>query len=87
MKKITAVLSAMLLTGAVSGAAFAQAQDGAEWDQAHAQHVANPAGAMAQAIERWKLLTATDRFGFADYAGFLISPSRAISRSRIAGEM
>lgn len=66
--------ASLLVTLAFAPAAvLAQSQDGAEWDQAKAQHAANPTGAMAQAIERWKLLNATDRFGFGDYAGFLLA--------------
>lgn len=51
----------------------AKAQDGTEWDQARAAQQANPAGAMRQAVERWKLLNTTDQFSFDDYAGFLMS--------------
>lgn len=69
----TTFASLVLCLAFAPGTVLAQAQDGAEWDQARVQHAANPAGAMAQAIERWKLLTATDRFGFADYAGFLMA--------------
>ncbi len=51
----------------------APAQDGAEWDQARAQLRSAPAGNMVQAIERWKMLNASDRFSFNDYASFLLS--------------
>ncbi len=51
----------------------ALAQNGAEWDAARAQTRATQPGNMVQAIDRWKMLNASDRFGFADYAGFLLS--------------
>lgn len=51
----------------------ALAQDAADWDRARAAHAASPVSAMAQAVERWKLLTASDRFPFDDYASFLLS--------------
>jgi len=63
----------LLLATLVLAPGSAQAQDGTEWDQARAAHQANPAGAMRQAVERWKLLTASDRFPFGDYAGFLLT--------------
>jgi soluble lytic murein transglycosylase len=50
-----------------------QAQNGAEWDAARAQLRAGAPSNMVQAIERWKMLNASDRFGFADYTGFLLS--------------
>jgi soluble lytic murein transglycosylase len=49
------------------------AQDGAEWDQARAQLRTSQPGDMAQAIQRWKLLTRSDQSGFTEYASFLIS--------------
>lgn len=51
----------------------AQAQDGSEWDRAHAAHREIPASTLAQAIARWKLLSGSDRFLFSDYSGFLLS--------------
>lgn len=57
-------------------AALAQSgadRDGAEWDRARAALRAAPAGNMAQAIARWKLLSASERFTFADYSGFMLS--------------
>jgi len=47
--------------------------NGAEWDRARAELRANDAGIMAQAIARWKLLTASDRFSFGDYSSFLLA--------------
>ena len=47
--------------------------DGSEWDQAHAALQAAPSSAMALAIARWKQLTTSDGFTFADYSGFLVA--------------
>ncbi len=45
--------------------------DGSAWDRARAQLASQAHGPMAQAIERWKLLSAGGRYAFADYSGFL----------------
>ena len=47
--------------------------DGSAWDRARAQLVAGQQGPMAQAIQRWELLTSSNRFSFNDYAGFVLS--------------
>ncbi len=44
-----------------------------EWDRARAALVAQGPGQMTYAIDRWKLLTSSDRFSFADYSGFVTS--------------
>ncbi len=62
----------MLLFMAVMSAP-ARCQDGAEWDRARAQLYASPRGTMTQAVERWRLLTANDGYGFSDYAAFLVT--------------
>ena len=59
-----------MLTAIVT-ATPAHCQDGSEWDRARAQLIASQRGSMGYAIERWKLLTGSDRFAFGDYAGFL----------------
>jgi len=52
----------------------ALAQDGREWDEARARLNAGQRGEMFQAIERWKVLSASSgRLGFADYSGFILS--------------
>ncbi len=51
----------------------ARCQDGAEWDQARMRLMASQSGSMNQAIERWKLLSTTDGYGFSEYAGFLLT--------------
>lgn len=67
----------LLVTLAIApGCAWAQDrsdQDGADWDRARTALVGTPATTMAQAIARWKLLIASERFTFADYSGFMLS--------------
>lgn len=62
-----------VLAPGMAMSADAQAGDASAWDQARAQLVAEQAGPMAQAIERWKLLTSSNRFSFNDYAGFVLA--------------
>lgn len=79
--EITTVLrkllfGAALLPGlAASVACQASDADGgaSAWDAARAQLIAQSQGPMAQAISRWQMLTSSDRFGFNDYAGFILS--------------
>lgn len=51
----------------------AHSQDGSEWDRARAQLIASQRTGMGFAIARWKELTASDRFGFGDYTGFVMT--------------
>ncbi len=46
---------------------------GGEWDEARARLRQSDAGQMAQAIERWKVLSRTDSASFGEYAGFLLT--------------
>ena len=69
----TTIASLLLSLAFAPLPALAQAGDGAEWDQARAQLRAAQPGNMAQAIQRWKLLTSSDRFSFTDYASFMLS--------------
>lgn len=62
-------LAALLLAG-IMLPATAQAAD-SEWDRARAALIAQGPGQMTYAIDRWKLLTASDRFTFGDYSGFV----------------
>ena len=48
-----------------------EARADSEWDRARAALVAQAPGQMSYAIDRWKLLTSSDRFTFADYSGFV----------------
>lgn len=66
------------ITPALAVSVACHASDGADteagaWDRARAQLIAQGQGPMSQAIDRWKLLTSSNRFAFNDYAGFLIS--------------
>jgi soluble lytic murein transglycosylase len=69
------VLGALVPAVAISLAGHATdgEYDGSAWDRARAQLTSQAQGPMAQAIERWKLLTSTSGFGFADYAGFVVN--------------
>ncbi len=46
---------------------------GGEWDQARARLRMSGATAMAQTIERWKLLSKYDSSSFSEYSGFILS--------------
>jgi soluble lytic murein transglycosylase len=48
-------------------------EDGSEWDRARASLKALPPGNMHMAVSRWKLLSASDRFLFGDYANFMLT--------------
>ncbi|MCC6827989.1 MAG: lytic transglycosylase domain-containing protein [Novosphingobium sp.] len=61
----------LLATACLSTPALAQ--DGSEWDRARAQLITAGRGGIAQAIDRWKVLSTTDRFGFGDYATFILT--------------
>ena len=54
-------------------AASAQATDDNAWDRARAALRAQGPTNMAYTIDRWKTLSASNRFGFADYSGFVAS--------------
>lgn len=45
---------------------------GSEWDQARARLVQSQGG-VGQAIQRWQMLSSTDRLSFGDYAGFVMA--------------
>ncbi|MDP9057256.1 MAG: lytic transglycosylase domain-containing protein [Pseudomonadota bacterium] len=65
--------AALLLLTLVCLSAPAQCQDGSEWDRARAALIVSQPTAMAQAIGRWQILTASDGYGFSDYAGFVLA--------------
>ncbi|HEX4847602.1 MAG TPA: lytic transglycosylase domain-containing protein [Novosphingobium sp.] len=78
----TSMISALAMLALLPAPALAQ--DGAldsggkdeeavQWDQARTALRALPPGDMVQAVDRWKMLVASDRFGFGDYAGFLLA--------------
>jgi soluble lytic murein transglycosylase len=47
--------------------------DGSEWDRARAQLTATQPTGMAQAINRWRQLSASPNFSFSDYANFMLT--------------
>ena len=66
-------LAALSLAALVGLSAPAQCQDGAEWDRARTELIANQPAGMQQAIARWRELTTSDAYGFDAYAGFLLA--------------
>ncbi len=73
MSSMVRTTFALLLASVAMTPWAAQAQDGADWDRARAAQAAQPASPLAQAVARWKQLSASDRFPFNDYASFLLS--------------
>ncbi len=66
--------SLVLLLSMAFGSVPARCQDGAEWDRARQQLIAGQSTGMAQAIDRWKQLTASPGiYGFDTYANFLLA--------------
>ena len=74
----TTIISALVMLAFTPTLARAQddqvmGEDGRQWDQARTALQALPPGNMAQAVARWKLLSANSRFTFTDYATFLLN--------------
>ncbi|TMM50174.1 lytic transglycosylase domain-containing protein [Qipengyuania marisflavi] len=67
----TAVSFALLAGTALATPSIAAAQDGASWDRARGNLVANQSGQIAGAISRWEYLIGRDNLSFAEYAGFI----------------
>jgi soluble lytic murein transglycosylase len=66
-------LITLALSTVVSASAPLAAEDlAAQWDTARANLVASQPGQMAQAVDRWQQLQASQNFAFSDYAGFLL---------------
>jgi soluble lytic murein transglycosylase len=66
-------LIALAFSTVVSASApLAAADEAAQWDNARASLIASSPGQMAQAVDRWQQLTASQQFAFSDYAGFLL---------------
>lgn len=77
-KTATALLALLAFSPALAraqdvGDEGMKGEDGRHWDQAQAGLKALPPGDMAQAIERWKLLTRSNGYSFAEYSGFLLA--------------
>ena len=73
MSSMVRASTALLLLSAAFVATPALAEDGREWDQARARLIASQRSSIGQAIERWKLLSTSNRFTFGDYSGFLLT--------------
>ena len=65
--------TALLPILAASVACHASDSTASAWDAARAQLIAQGQGPVAQAINRWQMLTSSNGFGFNDYAGFILS--------------
>jgi soluble lytic murein transglycosylase len=71
MPRISLIMLA--LSTVVSASAPLAAEDlSAQWDSARANLVASEPGQMAQAVDRWQQLQASQSFAFSDYASFLL---------------
>lgn len=72
----TTFASALAILAFHAAPALAQSDhhpEGLDWDHARNALRALPPGDMHLAVERWRLLTATPNFTFADYTGFLLA--------------
>ncbi|WP_068074157.1 lytic transglycosylase domain-containing protein [Novosphingobium lentum] len=68
-----ALAFAMVLLPSLLASVACHASDGSEWDRARNALIASQPGAMGQAVQRWQLLTSSNRFSFDDYAGFVLA--------------
>jgi soluble lytic murein transglycosylase len=67
-------LSLVLLLFLAFNSAPARCQDGSEWDRARQRLIAGQAGSMAQAVDRWRQLSANPSvYGFDTLASFLLA--------------
>ena len=57
----------------LAGGAIPTSGEGSDWDRARAQLRQTAASPIAQAIERWKVLSRYDNLDFANYSSFLVS--------------
>ncbi len=65
--------ASLILLAMVCLSAPAQCQDGSAWDRARASLIASAPGIITPAIDRWRTLTGSENFGFAEYAGFVLA--------------
>lgn len=70
---VVGLLIPMLGASTVVHASGTAGADAADWGRARANLAASPAGPMLDAVERWKLLSSSNRFGFSDYANFVLT--------------
>lgn len=67
------VLLQTVVASSAVHASGADGADGSDWDRARANLTASQGGPMMAAVERWKLLSSSNRFGFSDYSSFVLS--------------
>jgi soluble lytic murein transglycosylase len=67
------VLLQTVVASSAVHASGADGADGSDWDRARASLTASQGGPMMAAVERWKLLSSSNRFGFSDYSNFVLS--------------
>ena len=89
-KTTTALLALLAFTPALAHAQVTaddqlMGEDGRQWDQARASLKALPPGDMAMAVERWKILSKSNGYGFGDYAGFLLTYPGLPEQDKIRG--
>ncbi|MDT0507637.1 lytic transglycosylase domain-containing protein [Novosphingobium sp. MMS21-SN21R] len=70
---VAGLLLQTLAASSAVHAGTADGTDGSDWDRARANLVASQGGPMMGAVERWKLLTSSNRFGFSDYSTFVLT--------------
>lgn len=70
---VAGVLLQTLAASSLVHASGPDATGGADWDRARANLVASGGGQMMGAVERWKLLSSSNRFAFADYSNFVLT--------------
>ncbi len=70
---VAVVLVQTLAASSFVHASGPDATGGADWDRARANLVASQGGSMMGAVERWKLLGSSNRFGFSDYSNFVMT--------------
>lgn len=73
MDRYSVFTATLFASTVLSASAPIAAQDASSWDQARTEMVARAPTQMSQAISRWEFLSANDRMGFDDYAGFVLA--------------
>ncbi len=73
MDRFSLFATTLFTASALSTSAPVTGNDAGDWDQARAEMVARAPTQMTQAINRWEFLSANDRMGFDDYAGFVLA--------------
>lgn len=72
---VAVLLMQTLAASSAVHASGGNSTDGSDWDRARANLTASQGGPMMAAVERWKLLTSSNRFGFSDYSSFVVTYS------------